>query len=824
MIDEENRKPHPIDPLRGLSHTLRRFPSLTPFVGGILQNIRKPVIYKARLFIFVLALAVHGISCSLIETQNLPPRAIAISSYSEAGTGTPIILDGGKSYDPDGDPIGCIWQELPTNPEPNLIPDREETSFSPDHCVVQITPNAEGEYSFQLRVSDGLHDSQPELLAVTIVDSIVYANPPPVAIAKADRISIFLDQTVTITGEESFDPVGTPLTFSWSESYQNPATGLISPESVTQVVSFPQPGGYLFTLKVWNGADWSLPNSVRINVNSRTNQVPVAEAGLDVNAGYFDEVVLSGGRSYDPDNGGALSYHWTQTGGPPVELSASAGPEELAFMAPDEIMTITFSLVVSDGELESAPDTVYVRIWEHATGNEADAVWVDRNCLHPDSDGSRARPFRFIQDGINAAASYPGPVSDVYVARGSYFEKVTMADGVSVYGGFNPSRNWEHDPAAWPTYLNAVEDTALEIPATVTNLVYVEGLHIRGIPNLPSWFTLGVDCLSSAAIIRRNRIHGGGGENCVGFAKCGAGGIRIQSAAPFIINNTISGGTSPTNNHATWSLDYHETTRPGVWPFIIHNYIDGGGLPDETSSLTTGVRTGTDSRGILVNNIIDPGLGTVEGILGVNKRYGIYEGNGSPSNVGYCPTRECNPVLFHNDIIKNNAQAYLYYDDDGEIKDETVSPPELIRTLEEIGQVNQLGDTSAEDYSVNNIDVEPVFAGLENGDVHQVFDPQNPDDPESTSPLIDAGTAWKTVLVEQCYQMCVLDEVNTVLQCMDFRDQGDYANLCGVWFPWIEHVISGRDFDFDLELRPNCLRGSEENCFDIGPDEVYLYY
>ena len=758
-------------------------------------------------------------SCTLIQSPDLPPVAIALASYSEVGTGIPIRLDGGKSYDPEGESVSCRWQDSITNPE-SLISDDVETSYSPDHCLTEITPNTEGKYTFQLWVSDGLLENDtPETITISISDATASANPPPVAIAKADHASVFLGQAVVITGEESYDPAGNSLTYLWTEHYQNPVTGLLAPDSITHSISLPQPGGYLFELIVSNGTEWSLPNSVRINVNSRSNQVPLADAGPDTSVGYFDEVILSGSESSDPDNGEDLSFQWTQVEGPPVEITSATDSEELTFRAPDGIMTVIFSLVVDDGEFFSAPDTVTVRVWEHATGGEPDAVWVDRSYPYSDSDGSRARPFRSIQGGIDAAAAYPGPVSDVYIARGSYYEKVTVADGVSLYGGFNPILSWQYNPRAWPTYLNAVENSALEIPLTVENLVYIDGLNIQGLPQTSS-YSWGVDCYSSSVIFRSNRIHGGGGEGCSPLA-CGAIGLRIQSSAPLAVNNIITGGFSPEQNHGVWIFDYFATTRPGVWPFFVHNYINGGGLPDETSNRSAGMHVGTDTRAVLLNNIIDPGLGTV---ATVDQRYGVYESNGSPSNEGYCPTRECNPTQFHNTFVKNDPDAYLYYDDDGELKDETVTPPTPIRLLEDIDQVNALGDTSPADYSAGNTDDDPLFVSAENGDYHLVFELEDPDDPLLSSPLIDGGIEWKPVIIDQCEQMCMLDSTVSENQCDAYLNEEDYRNLCGAYFPWIAETLAGMDLDFESDPRPNCLRTGTEDCFDIGPDEVYLYY
>ena len=97
---------------------------------------------------------------------------------------------------------------------------------------------------------------------------------------------------------------------------------------------------------------------------STENRAPEADAGSDQSVGSEAEVTLDGTASSDPDED-ELSFAWTQLDGPTVELddASSAAP---MFVAPaleaGEEIVLTFELVVSDGELDSEPDTTEVRV------------------------------------------------------------------------------------------------------------------------------------------------------------------------------------------------------------------------------------------------------------------------------------------------------------------------------------------------------------------------------------------------------------------------------------------------------------------------------
>ncbi len=181
--------------------------------------------------------------------------------------------------------------------------------------------------------------------------------------------------TVTLDGSQSIDIDGGTLSYTWQPLN---VPGFTDNNNGTASFAPAAPGVYTFTLEVDDGQGGIASDEVVVTV---PNRPPVAIAGPDQSANVGDLVTLDGSASDDPDGsaglepgpkkkehfptkGGGLQYLWTQIDGPPVKLPIKkgfGGPAAISFQvtAPG---VYTFSLVVNDGELDSAPDVVVVTV------------------------------------------------------------------------------------------------------------------------------------------------------------------------------------------------------------------------------------------------------------------------------------------------------------------------------------------------------------------------------------------------------------------------------------------------------------------------------
>jgi hypothetical protein len=226
-----------------------------------------------------------------------------------------------------------------------------------------LTPDVAGTYTASLVVIDSLNvQSGADQVVVTVKP--VNTNNAPVAVAGPDQ-NVLVGATVELDGSGSVDTDGDLLSYSWSIT-SKPAGSTAQLTYANGVADDPAPtfvadvaGVYVIGLVVGDGKAFSAQSSLTVTA-AVGNVAPVASAGDDVSTVVGTTVNLSGALSSDA-NGDTLTYTWTLVSRPAGSVAAPVNPGSATpTLTPDVPGLYVVELVVSDGVLSSAPDSVVV--------------------------------------------------------------------------------------------------------------------------------------------------------------------------------------------------------------------------------------------------------------------------------------------------------------------------------------------------------------------------------------------------------------------------------------------------------------------------------
>ena len=177
-------------------------------------------------------------------------------------TGDSVTLTGTQSVDPENLALSFSWEQISDTPAVTLIgADTETPSF-----VVETVTLTGLTHTFQLTVTDSAGSTSTDTVDVDII-----ANEAPTANAGADQSASDGD-TVTLLGEESVDPEGLELAFSWRKISTSPVVTLTGADTATP--SFVVEAGlfagvtHRFELTVTDSVGTTSTDTVDVTINS----------------------------------------------------------------------------------------------------------------------------------------------------------------------------------------------------------------------------------------------------------------------------------------------------------------------------------------------------------------------------------------------------------------------------------------------------------------------------------------------------------------------------------------------------------------------------
>lgn len=222
---------------------------------------------------YIVSLEVNdGVNTSLASRVVITAALGNVAPVARAGSlpgavpGRTVVLSGEASSDANRDPLTFRWAlGRPAGSTATLSSTNSETS--------SFVPDVVGTYTATLVVNDGLLDSAPSTVSITVST----ANLPPVASAGPAQ-TVAVGRRVRLDGRASSDPNGDALGFQWSLSSRpaGSSTALANRTAPELELQTDVIGLYVVSLVVSDGLGGSGATTVTITA---TEPVPALAVG-----------------------------------------------------------------------------------------------------------------------------------------------------------------------------------------------------------------------------------------------------------------------------------------------------------------------------------------------------------------------------------------------------------------------------------------------------------------------------------------------------------------------------------------------------------------
>ena len=320
------------------------------------------------------------------ETNNRPPKPQVSDQTAPVDRAFSYTVP--EVTDPNGDTLTYNAVQGPSNnPLPHWL------DFDPATRTFSGTPGSAdvGEYTILVSVEDQALSSQASFVLTVAVAANQAPVAPTLSAQTATEDTAFTYQSPVFT-----DPDNDTLTYSASLSDGSALPTWLSFNAGVRTFSgtpLETDAPATHTIRVTATDDGTPPSSSSATFALtvvEVNDAPTADAGPNETVSAGDTVTLDGSRSVDPE-GHPLSYTWSQTDGPDVDLSDpnTATPTLTAPSGLTANAVLTFVLVVTDtSNVPSSPDVVQIVV--EAEPSEAVPVASIRAAVSSINEGESA--------------------------------------------------------------------------------------------------------------------------------------------------------------------------------------------------------------------------------------------------------------------------------------------------------------------------------------------------------------------------------------------------------------------------------------------------
>ena len=292
-----------------------------------------------------------------VEPGNRPPTA-TITTPSNGGAyseGKEVTFNGMASSDPDNDILSYNW-DLGEAGGPTY------TASKQSKFEMELD---EGDYSVTLTVED------PDGEASAVTHSFSVTNLPPVASIKADTTSVFTQESIQFSGEDSYDPEGEALDYLWDFG-DNQTSSLKSPQHSWGMA---RTYNVKLTVEDGSGQEGSTTKSVEIKSLGPTAEFVFKDGGSEAEKVRANSnITLDASDSSGPD-GEIKEYRWDFGDG--IERTTNESSTEYSWSAGGYY---NITLVVVDENDETGEITNILQVVPEDYSDEGqDGTFVAQN-------------------------------------------------------------------------------------------------------------------------------------------------------------------------------------------------------------------------------------------------------------------------------------------------------------------------------------------------------------------------------------------------------------------------------------------------------------
>lgn len=263
------------------------------------------------------ATTTHAIAIAPPAQTNASPSAVILSA-DRVAAGQPLLLNGGASSDPDGDPLAFLW---------SFEGGGTAAGESASHTFAGA-----GTFTVSLTVTDGRGGSDTATRSIRVDEAT--ANRAPRAVIGGAGAGVTGVELI-VDGRGSSDPEGDALTFAWTSGVAGASSA-----GATAAFTYDQPGTFTVTLTVTDTAGNSDTATRAIVIEAAPDRTPPLVTLGGPAAALPGAQVLFTAVATDDVGVTALRF----------EVDGLAGAEPTELPAPPFTRALTLPAVASPGQ------------------------------------------------------------------------------------------------------------------------------------------------------------------------------------------------------------------------------------------------------------------------------------------------------------------------------------------------------------------------------------------------------------------------------------------------------------------------------------------